>query len=284
MKQRFISAVGVVVIGLVPAILGGWVFGLVFTVIAAMAYREAVAITDRHHTPLRWIGLAIVVTAGLLAVWHDTDRTLLGVIAGAVFLPLAAAVFISHTRGQDHWVTTTTTSLYLALPAWAAISLRQSEAFPARDWLQDLASWLPGVSPLTGGGLAWFLLALLVTWLSDTFAYLVGKSIGRTKLIPRVSPNKTVEGAIGGLVAAGLIALFCNWAFGMQIAPGWAVVIGIGLGFVGQIGDLSESMLKRARGVKDSGNLIPGHGGMLDRIDALIFILVATWLIAPLVK
>jgi phosphatidate cytidylyltransferase len=283
MKQRSISAIGVVVVGLVPAILGGWIFGLVFTVIAAIAYQEAVAITDRHHTPLRWIGLAIVIGAGLLAIWHDTDRTLLGIFAGAVFLPLAAAVFLSSTHGQDHWVTTTATSLYLALPVWAAISLRQSEAFPGRNWVQDMAGWFPGVSSLTGGGLAWFLLALLVTWLSDTFAYLVGKSIGRTKLIPRVGPNKTVEGAIGGLVAAGMIALFCNWAFGMEIGPGWAVVIGLGLGFVGQIGDLSESMLKRARGVKDSGNLIPGHGGMLDRIDALIFILVATWLVAPLV-
>ncbi|HYJ12644.1 MAG TPA: phosphatidate cytidylyltransferase [Thermomicrobiales bacterium] len=284
MRQRSISAIGVVAIGLVPAILGGWIFGVVFTAIVAIAYWEAVAITDRHRTPLRWIGLAIVVVAGLLATWHDTDRTLLGIIAGAVFLPLAAAVFISHTHGNDHWVTTTTTSLYLALPAWAAISLRQSEAFPARDWLQNLAGWFPGTSTLTGGGLAWLLLALLVTWLSDTFAFVVGKSVGRTKLAPRVSPNKTVEGALGGLVAAGLIALFCNWAFGMQIGPGWATVIGVGLGLVGQIGDLSESMLKRARGVKDSGHLIPGHGGMLDRIDALIFILVATWLIAPLVN
>ena len=283
MQQRSISAVGVVVVGLVPAILGGWVFGLVFTAIAAIAYREAIAITDRHRTPLRWIGLAIVIAAGLLATWHGSDRTLLALIAGAVFLPLAAAVFLSRTHGQDHWVTTSTTSLYLALPAWAAISLRQSEAFPAREWVQDLAGWFPGSSSLTGGGLAWFLLALLVTWLSDTFAYLVGKSIGRTRLIPRVSPNKTVEGALGGLVAAGAIALFCDWAFGMQIGWGWAVAIGLGLGLVGQIGDLSESMLKRARGVKDSGNLIPGHGGMLDRIDALIFILVATWLVAPLV-
>lgn len=284
MKQRSISAIGVVIVGLVPALLGGWIFGIVFTAICAIAYHEAIAITARRETPIRWLGLGIVIAAGFLATWHDTDRTLLALMAAAVFLPLAAAVFLSHADGQEHWVSTTSTSLYLALPAWAAISLRGSEAFPAREWIQDLAGWMPGTSSLTGGGLAWFLLALLVTWLSDTFAYLVGKSVGRTKLIPRVSPNKTVEGALGGLIAAALIAWACDWAFGMEIGWGWALPIGLGLGLVGQIGDLSESMLKRARGVKDSGNLIPGHGGMLDRIDALIFILVATWLIAPVVN
>jgi phosphatidate cytidylyltransferase len=282
-KQRSTSAIGVVVVGLVPALLGGWIFGLVFTIIAAMAYREAIAITALHQTPIRWIGLGIVIATGLLATWLDTDHTLLALIAAAVFLPLAAAVFLSPTDGPDHWVSTTTTSLYLALPAWAAISLRNSEDFSAREWVENLAGWLPGVSTQTGGGLAWFLLALLVTWLSDTFAYLVGKSVGRHKLLPRVSPNKTIEGALGGLVAAALIAWGCDWAFGMHIGMGRSLLIGLGLGAIGQIGDLSESMLKRARGVKDSGNLIPGHGGMLDRIDALIFILVATWLIAPLV-
>lgn len=284
MKQRSISAIGVVIVGLVPALLGGWVFGIVFTAICAIAYHEAIAITLHERTPLWAIGLGLVVATGILATWNDSDRTLLAIIAAAVFLPLAAAVFRSHTNGDTHWTAVTTTTLYLALPAWAAITLRNAETYPARDWVESLAGWFPSVSPATGGGLAWFLLALLVTWLSDTFAYLVGKSVGKTKLIPRVSPNKTVEGAIGGLVAAALIALGCNWAFGMEIGWGWALLIGFGLGLVGQVGDLSESMLKRARGVKDSGNLIPGHGGMLDRIDALIFILVATWLIAPLVN
>lgn len=284
MKQRSISAIGVVLVGLIPALLGGWVFGVVFTIIAAIAYREAIAITSSQATPIHHLGLVVVVMTGLLASINTTDRTFLAVLAIAVFLPLAAAVFLSETHGQDHWTSTTTTSLYLALPVWAAISLRQSEAFPAREWLGDVAGVLPGVSAATGGGLAWFLLALLVTWLSDTFAYLVGKSVGKNKLIPRVSPNKTIEGAVGGLVAAGLTAVICNWLFGMEIGWWLALLIGIALGMVGQVGDLSESMLKRARGVKDSGNLIPGHGGMLDRIDALIFVLVAAWLIAPLVN
>ncbi len=284
MKQRSISAIGVVIVGLVPALLGGWVFGIIFTAICAIAYREAIAITAPQPSRLHYIGLIVVVVTGLQAVLTDNDRTLLLIVVLSVAIPLIDAMLLGPPNAANQWTATSATTLYLAFPAWAAITLRQSEAFPAREWLQNLAGWFPGVSEQTGGGLAWFLLALLVTWLSDTFAYLVGKSIGRTKLIPRVSPNKTIEGSIGGLVAAGLIAWGCDWAFGMEIGWGWAILIGLGLGVVGQLGDLCESMLKRAHGVKDSGNLIPGHGGMLDRIDALVFILVATWLIAPLVN
>ena len=202
-------------------------------------------------------------------------------VAVAVGVPLGAAVFLSHSDGITAWTTTTAASLYLGLPAFAAISLRNSEAYQASDWIESLAGFMPDVSSRTGGGLAWFLFALLVTWLSDTFAYLVGKTWGRRKLIPRVSPNKTIEGAAGGLVAAAVTAVVCDWAFGMDVGPAWASAIGIALAGIGMIGDLSESMLKRQRGIKDSGKLIPGHGGMLDRIDALVFVLVATWLIAP---
>lgn len=283
MKQRSISAIGVVVVGLVPAILGGWTFAVVFTLIAVIACHEALAITGDTTTPIRYIGLGIVIATGLLAALDAGSHAFSTIVVLAVGLPLAAAVFLSHTHGMEHWTATAATSLYVALPTWAAITLRDSESYPANEWLSDLAGIMPDVSNATGGGLAWLLLALLITWLSDTFAYLVGKSIGRTKLIPRVSPNKTVEGAIGGLVAAGLIAVICDWLFGMELGLPIALLIGIGLGIAGQIGDLSESMLKRARGVKDSGTVIPGHGGMLDRIDALIFIFVAAWLIAPIV-
>lgn len=284
MQQRSISAIGVVLVGLVPALLGGWVFSIVFTLIAAIAYREAIAITAPGPSRIHDLGLLIVIAAGLLATANDHDRLLLLLVILAVAIPLVGTMVLGESHSTSQWTSTTATTLYLMFPAWAAISLRQSETFPARTWLQDLASWFPGVSYLTGGGLAWFLLALLVTWLSDTFAYLVGKSIGRRKLIPRVSPNKTIAGAIGGLVAAAITAVICDWVFGMEIGLGIAVIIGIALGVLGQLGDLCESMLKRAKGIKDSGTLIPGHGGMLDRIDALVIILVAAWLIAPLVN
>jgi phosphatidate cytidylyltransferase len=281
MRQRSISAIGVVAVGLLPALLGGWLFAIVFTTIAAIAFHEAIALINPRAGNLTWIGLVIVVIAGFIPLFDDITNPLGLVVACAVGVPVAWAVFSSPSTGIDDWTTTTTSTLYLALPAFAATALRNAEYLPSRDWVGDLAGIMPDVSDRTGGGLAWFLLALLVTWLSDTCAYLVGKTWGRRKLIPRVSPNKTIEGAAGGLAAAAITALLCNGLFGMEIGAGWAIVIGLVLGAIGMIGDLSESMLKRQRGVKDSSNLIPGHGGMLDRIDALVFVLVATWLIAP---
>ena len=117
----------------------------------------------------------------------------------------------------------------------------------------------------------WIILALTVTWMNDTGAYFAGRAFGRRKLYERISPSKTWEGAIGGLLGsiAGALIIQHFWLTGI---PAWgAAVIGAGAGVVGPIGDLSESMLKRAFGAKDSGRLLPGHGGMLDRIDALFF-------------
>ncbi len=270
-------------IGLVPALLGGWVFAVVFTAIAAIAYREAIAMAIPEATPLRHIGTVLVAGAGILAALDEGQHGFALLCALAVGVPLAAAVFQRHDRALEHWSATTATTLYLAIPAYAAIDLRNSLDLPAREWVREVAGILPGVGDETGGGLAWFLLALFVTWLSDTFAYLVGKTWGRRKLMPRISPNKTIEGALGGLAAAAITAVACDLWFGMDIGVALSIVIGLVLGGVGQGGDLSESMMKRMRGLKDSSNLIPGHGGMLDRIDALVFVVVAAWLIAPIV-
>jgi phosphatidate cytidylyltransferase len=281
-RLRAISSIGVVLIGLLPALLGGWVFAIAFTAITAIAYHEAIAITAQKSSVIRYAGMMLVILAGLLAAIDAGSNAFALLCVLAVGAPLALSVFLTDANGVETWTTTTSTALYLALPTYAAIDLRNATSFPASEWLRDLAGLLPGVSETTGGGLAWFLLALLITWLSDTFAYLVGKSWGKRKLIPRVSPNKTVEGAIGGLAAAAATAVVCNLSFGMDLGTIQAIAIGIVLGVLGQIGDLSESFLKRARGVKDSSNLIPGHGGMLDRIDALIFVIVAAWLIAAI--
>lgn len=284
MRQRAFSSIGVIVIGLVPALMGGWVFAVVFTAVAAIAYQEAIAITIPTPTPIKHIGTVLVLLAGLLAAIDAGPTGFALMCTLAVGLPLAGAVFLNDSQPIEHGSTITAMTLYLALPAYAAIDLRTAAGFPARDWVGNVAGILPGVPDDTGGGLAWFLLALFITWLSDTFAYLAGRTWGKRKLIPRVSPNKTIEGAIGGLVAAAITAVICDNWFGMDIGVARSIGIGLFLGAAGQIGDLSESVLKRGRGVKDSSNLIPGHGGMLDRIDALIFVIVATWLIAPVMS
>lgn len=118
----------------------------------------------------------------------------------------------------------------------------------------------------------WVILALVCTWLNDTGAYFAGRSFGRTKLYARISPGKTWEGAIGGGLAAIAGALVLRHFWLADDLPAWgAAAIGLGTAFLGPVGDLAESMLKRASGAKDSGRLLPGHGGMLDRIDALLF-------------
>jgi phosphatidate cytidylyltransferase len=107
--------------------------------------------------------------------------------------------------------------------------------------------------------------------MTDTGAYYTGRTIGRHKLAPRVSPGKTIEGAIGGFVMAVVAGLLCKLVFFPEIPAAHALALGAVLGTIGQVGDLAESLLKRGSNVKDSGTLLPGHGGMLDRVDSILF-------------
>ena len=124
-------------------------------------------------------------------------------------------------------------------------------------------------------GIALLFMALIGAYVTDTGAYFTGMAIGRHKLIPAVSPNKTVEGAVGGIVAcvAGfLIYGAVMSAVGFVVNYLWVVVLAVICGVVAQFGDLAASVMKRSFAVKDFGNLIPGHGGMVDRVDSLMFV------------
>ena len=120
------------------------------------------------------------------------------------------------------------------------------------------------------GGVGWTFLAFFLVWGTDTGAYLIGRAVGRHPLAPQVSPKKTVEGALGGLLTAILVgALYWKWVGGAPLS--YFLLLGIVVGVGAQLGDLFESALKRSAGVKDSGKLIPGHGGILDRFDSFVF-------------
>jgi phosphatidate cytidylyltransferase len=122
-----------------------------------------------------------------------------------------------------------------------------------------------------GPGRKWIFFLLLVVWFGDTGAYYTGRALGKHALAPRISPKKTIEGALGGLLGSVLAALLGQQIF-LPTAPlQQLLALSIVLGAVSQIGDLCESALKRGAGVKDSSNLLPGHGGMLDRIDGVLF-------------
>lgn len=119
-------------------------------------------------------------------------------------------------------------------------------------------------------GWIWLIIMLICTWSNDTAAYFVGRRWGRRRLAPELSPGKTVEGSIGGLLV-GLLAAWVVTLYYTQLPMELVLLLGLAIGVAGQAGDLVESAIKRQTGVKDAGNLIPGHGGILDRFDSILF-------------
>lgn len=135
-------------------------------------------------------------------------------------------------------------------------------------WLMGYLIWIRGLAQ--GKALIFYL--LLVVWTGDTSAFYTGTLLGKHPLSPLVSPKKTIEGSIGALVGSVLVSVVAHFTFlPSLISLGNSIILGLVLNIFAQVGDLSESMLKRGAGIKDSGNLFPGHGGILDRIDSLIF-------------
>lgn len=122
-------------------------------------------------------------------------------------------------------------------------------------------------------GLNYVLFVLFAIWATDTGAYFVGSALGKKKLWPEISPNKTIEGAIGGIISAVIVGLVYYFVYPFEQSVLYIIIIIISISVVGQIGDLAASAYKRNYQVKDSGKLLPGHGGILDRMDSLIFVL-----------
>jgi phosphatidate cytidylyltransferase len=144
--------------------------------------------------------------------------------------------------------------------------------------------WLLGHTIALRGldnGRDWLFLTIFATFGSDSAAFFVGRFFGKHKLAPAISPKKTREGAAGGLIGAVLVSLFFLLPTPVQLSSyinWWQIVIlGVLVSIFGQLGDLVESLLKRNTGVKDSGNLFPGHGGMLDRMDSIIFAVIVVY-------
>jgi phosphatidate cytidylyltransferase len=186
-------------------------------------------------------------------------------LALAAFIALAIVCLANALRTPDEIKTSLTSVsstvfgvVYVALLPGCLIGVRM---------LPDTTTHLS--APHLASKLLTMFFALVM--LTDTGAFYVGRSVGRHKLAPRMSPGKTVEGAIGGFVTAMLTGVLCKLTFFSEIPITHAIALGAAIGTVGQVGDLAESMLKRGAGVKDSGNLLPGHGGMLDRIDSILF-------------
>ena len=139
-------------------------------------------------------------------------------------------------------------------------------------WVGGFLAFLPLLRRMDQG-VAWIFLALAIPWLGDTGAYFAGRAFGKHKLYELISPKKTIEGYVGGIITATLGVLVIRSLALSQLSPLDCVIIGLIIGTAAVLGDLAESLLKRAFGVKDSGRIMPGHGGLLDRIDSLLFVL-----------
>ncbi len=281
LKQRSLSAIVVVAAVVIPALFGGPIFAIMVLILGLVSLQELLrAFSVAGARPFRIV--AFVIFAGIVGA-VALDRPLWNITAlltALVLLPLVLAIIRGPSgRELTDWALSVAGTLYLALPLAHFIALRDLPGH-ASGWLASLSTILGAGETTTG--LAWFALALSVTWLTDTAAYLVGRQFGKTKLIPAVSPGKTREGAIGGLVAGMLAGAASVLVFATPIPWYLGAAVGLVLAGVGQVGDLVESLIKREVGIKDMGSLIPGHGGVLDRIDALLFAIPTAYYLAKL--
>jgi phosphatidate cytidylyltransferase len=231
-------------------------FTLLVAVASVLALQEFFSLVKKSGVepyPLlgQFFGLALIASFHL-CVRNQSAAAVLLIVAALSFLALGLS------RGNQ---------LNQVLPG-AAVTLLGVVYIPAT---LGLLVTVRANTSLGSQAPRWILFFLSVVWLGDTAAYCVGKTLGRHKLAPRISPKKTVEGAVGGVVGNLLAALVSKKILLPEVPLLCLFLLSAIMGVAGQLGDLAESALKRGAGIKDSSNLLPGHGGLLDRIDAVLF-------------
>ncbi|EXX91259.1 phosphatidate cytidylyltransferase [Paenibacillus darwinianus] len=252
MKQRIVTGVlGGLAFALL-AVLGGWYYKGLLLVLALIGFYEYIRLNGyRLRDPLSLLGFI-----GMLAIavpWRDAGLPQAPpetIVWSLMFAVLAVTVFTKNRAALD--------GAALMLLGAVYVGFGFSEMMTVR-----------GIEP---NGLFLTALTFGAIWASDAGAYFVGKAIGRHKLWPAISPNKTIEGALGGVLLALLVCVIGALAAPDWITVGKAFTIGLIASVAGQLGDLVQSAYKRLRGVKDSGSLLPGHGGVLDRCDSWLIV------------
>jgi len=239
---------------------GGWILFVVALATALGAWEAFRLLTAAGLSSMPWLGIVLAVVIALgdsVKVLPGGSGILLAGI-GVVLVGIGALTRLDPREGLAVFATTTFGAMYLGLLGFVA---RLGATGAPIDGAAILG-WL-------GPDRAWIVTVVLVVWAYDTAAYLVGRRIGRRPFMHHISPSKTLEGVAGGLVAATIVGAVLLFALGRPVLAG--AVLGLIVGAAAQAGDLVESMLKRAAGAKESGRLIPGHGGMLDRVDSFLF-------------
>jgi phosphatidate cytidylyltransferase len=264
MRERAISGAVIAVVVTVVFLLGQPWLTLGLALLAFAAAVEVFRLLPRAGFPVGLLpGIVAPPVAVLGLAWQGLTA---GLVAVFVALVLGVAAIDAFRRPEVRdgflaWMGTAFGALYASLLAFTAAVL-------------VVAPPVPADAPLGGGGLLdagrlWLLVLVLTVWSFDTAAYLSGRTFKRGRFLNHISPNKTWSGVIGGTVAAVVVAGLLSWALGQWLPGG--LVLGLVVAVAAQSGDVAESMLKRAAGAKDSGSLIPGHGGILDRVDSFLF-------------
>jgi phosphatidate cytidylyltransferase len=270
--QRVLVAVAAIPVALGAVYAGGWWLAALLGAAAVLSAREFFRMAEHKGArPLAVLGgVAALAFVGLAAVARQggPEAAGFGMLASLLVLgALVAAIWDRGVEGEP--------LLSVCVTAFGAVYA---------GGLLSYGLFLRHLPRVDGAwhGTALVFAPVLLTWASDTFAYFVGRRWGTRKLIPRVSPGKTVQGALGALLGTVLVAVGYSWvlrqfpAYRLGIVE--AAVFGALISMAAQVGDLAESLLKRDAGVKDSGALLPGHGGALDRLDSLFFTLPLAYL------
>jgi phosphatidate cytidylyltransferase len=285
-RERTLSALVIVPVVVLAIAAGGVGIGILVLVLAALAAREVERLLPAAGRPIIRNGvvggaLVLVASAAIPAILRskllgeqpaalDVAARMASIdgvaLVGVVAVALAMIAFARRdpAEGFGAWSATAFAALYVGLLGSVALLT----TLWTGDASTDGAFWPER---------RWVLVLLAGVWSFDTGAYLVGRAIGRRPFLPWISPKKTLEGVLGGLVVATLVVAVVLAISGSS--PLEALVLGPLLGIVAQSGDLAESLLKRAAGAKDSGTLLPGHGGILDRVDSILFAapVLAAW-------
>lgn len=261
MGQRIRTAIVAIPIALCLIKLGGLPFALGVLLLGLVGFREFQDMLTKDGIQVyRTMGMAGTCLLILAAGAGHGDWLLPLVTLFSLLVMLEGLYCYAQGHFPENTGLTCMALVYLGLPFAHFILLRE---------LTGPVHTLPLWGPMSlGEALLWTV--MFATWASDTFAYFGGRAFGRTKLLPRVSPKKTREGALCGFIGCVLtVWLLGNVWLGYPVLP--VLLLGIGIGIFAPLGDLVESILKRSCDIKDSGNFFPGHGGVLDRCDSLIF-------------
>lgn len=257
MRQRIITGI-ILIIALVPTVIyGGWLFNLVIALLCTIGSMEILRMAKikRKNAPsiITYVGLLSIVFYQQIAPTIPENLTHAILPLLSIMLLLMSTVIIDGYDFTKAGISTLA-MFYLGLGGYAAVQIREVN-------------------------FALFMFILLVVFTTDMGAYFIGSKIGKRKLVPKISPNKTVEGAIGGIVSALILAAIYLTFFSFTYSYLVMLMIAVVLSITGQFGDLIASRLKRHFEVKDAGSIFPGHGGVLDRFDSVLFTLAMALLL-----